>query len=131
MFFNVALFSTLFLVPAVLAVPLGIGASVARLQSRDVGTESDLAGAFFGAGNVRSIFHGLFCDRHRSHPHLVLYDRELSTGSPQRSLSPPHRVRPGLLPSPGFPSPVKLVLFYMSVSFSPLPMVNPSTLVRR
>ena len=129
MLFNAALFNTLLLVPAVLAVPPGLGASVARLQSRDV--ETNLTGAYIAAGNVRSIFHGVFCDCHRSYPHLVLSDRELSTRSPERSPSPPHRVRPRLLPSPRSVSLVG-ALIYMPVSFSPLlPMVNPNTLVRR
>jgi hypothetical protein len=149
MLFNVALFSSLLLVPAALAVPSALGASLARhregrqsqlnsrLQQRDPTVSNTqysttLAGAVLAEGNVRSTGN-LFCDRHRSHPDLVSYYRELSTRSRGRSPSPAHRVRSGLLPSLGLVSmvslPVKVVLS-RPLSFSPfLPMV-PNTVVR-
>ena len=151
MLFNVALFSSLLLVPAVLAVPSALGARVAR---RSEGRRSQLnnhieqaaacnvtntqysgnwAGAFWAEGNVRSIFRGLFCNRHRCHPHLISYNRELSPLSPERSPSPLHRVPPGLLPPPGLASMVTLVQLLSSrpVCRSPSKAVNLGMMVRR
>ena len=151
MLFNVALFSSLLLVPAVLAVPSALGARVARrrdgrqsqlnnhIEQAPAGNVSNTqysgnwAGAVWAEGDVRSIFHGLFCDRHRSHPHLVSYNRELSPLSPGRSPSPLHRVRPGLLPPPGLASMVVLAQVLSSrLEFrSPSKVVNPDMMVRR
>jgi hypothetical protein len=85
MLFNVALFSSLLLVLAVLAVPSASGASVGRLRERrqshsqpgsrivDVVSNTEYteiwAGAILSGANVCNTFHGLFYDRHRSHPH--------------------------------------------------------------
>ena len=77
MLFNFALFSSLLLVPAVLAVPSALGARIARrregrqsqLNSRIEQTagvvsntqySENWAGAVWAEGNVRSVFHGLF-----------------------------------------------------------------------
>ena len=70
MFFNAALFSTVLLVPAVLAVPSGIGGSIARSQPQ-VTDYANFTGAVLAVSNVRTILHGLFCDCHRSHLYLV------------------------------------------------------------
>ena len=81
MLFNVALFSSLFLVPAVLAAPSALGARIARRSEvRQAQLNNHLeqpsgaaynteysgnwAGAVWSKGNVRNIFHGL---RHRTH----------------------------------------------------------------
>ena len=82
MLFNVAHFSSLLLVPAVLAVPSALEASIARLRERRLSqpgnrfvgaashtTSVNYAGAVVTEDAVRSIFHGLFCNRYRSHPH--------------------------------------------------------------
>ena len=100
MLFNVAHFSSLLLVPAVLAVPSALEASIARLRERRLSqpgnrfvgaashtTSVNYAGAVVTEDAVRSIFHGLFCNRYRSHPHSF-YNRELYPGSPGRS--PPY-----------------------------------------
>ena len=119
MLLSAALFSGLLFVPTVLTVP---GASVAghpfQLNHWHDAAESDWAGAYFTEASVRSIFHGLFRNHYRSHPHHVLYNRALSNASPQRSPSPPYRVRPGPLPSPRLvlmASLVKPILFYLPV----------------
>jgi hypothetical protein len=77
MLFNIALFSSLLLVPAVLAVPSASGASIERLCERrqshwqpgrrgvsDPEYISIWAGAILSRDNVRNIFYGLFCDSH-------------------------------------------------------------------
>ena len=88
MLFNFALFSSLLLVPAVLAVPSALGARIARrregrqsqLNSRIEQTagvvsntqySENWAGAVWAEGNVRSVFHGLFCNRHRSRVYIT------------------------------------------------------------
>ena len=150
MLFNVALFSSLLLVPAVLAVPSALGARITRrregrrsqlnshIEQAAAGNVSNTiyspnwAGAVWAEGDVRSIFHWQFCDRHRSHPHLVSYNRELSPLSPGRSPSPPHRVPPELLPPPGSALMVTLaqVLSSRPVFRSPSKAVNPDMMVR-
>ena len=150
MHFNVALFSSLLLVPAVLVIPSALGARIAR---RREGRQSQLnshieqaagsvfntaysknwAGAVWAEGVVSNIFHRLFCDRHRSHPCLVLFNRELSPLSPGPSPSPPHRIRPVLPPPPGLASMMTFVQVLSSrqVTTSPSKAVSPNMIVRR
>ena len=104
MLFNVAFFSSLLLIPVVLAVPHALGASVARLRERrlsqpgsyivdavsDTQYYSSWAGASLSEGNVRSIFHGLFCDRHLSHPHSFYITGNFVLG--HRNVHRPHHV---------------------------------------
>jgi hypothetical protein len=105
MLFNVALFSSLLLIPTFLAVPSVLGASLARRRegrqsqpnrhreqtdSAVSNTEyfTNWAGAVMAEGNVRST--GYSATAINLTRDLVLYDRELSTWSREGSPSPPH-----------------------------------------
>lgn len=146
MFFNVALFKSLLLVPAVVALPSGLGPHIAHRReghqshvsnhleqnssavSNTVYT-TNWAGAVWAEGDV--------CNIHDLQSHLIscssCFNRELSHMSLGRLPSPPLRVRRGVPPLPGLVSMGThvQVLFSRPVSHSPSKAVNLNTMVRR